>query len=146
MSRQYYLDSSVLVKKYITESGTPYITNLFSGNFLFYTSCIAYPEVYSVFNRLGRTGFLSSDKKSNLLEDFEKDWASIIVIDYGEDVHEAIPGIAERFFLSGGDSIHLACAAVLKSQGLDPAFLTSDLRLLNAASEYGFDAVNPAEK
>lgn len=146
MLKHYYLDSSILVKKFIEEDGTPFVQSIFLGHSIFYTSFLTYPEVHATLKRLHRTGSLGSDKKNEFLADLEKDWGGFTVIEYSETVHKSIPLITENYPLSGADAVHLAAAVFLKSHKIDLIFLSSDLRLLHAAKDEGFQTLNPSEK
>jgi len=46
-----YLDTSALIKRYIWESGSEQIRQVFRDNVMIITSKIAYAEIYAAFTR-----------------------------------------------------------------------------------------------
>jgi len=68
--RDYYADSSVLVKQHIQEVGTVWFTKLAANN-LIITSRISIVEVYSAFNRRVRENHLTRADYAQLVADFE---------------------------------------------------------------------------
>jgi hypothetical protein len=61
------------------------------------------------------------------------------------DVRRFVPKLTCQYHLRGADTIHLASAAYLQEAGLQLTFVVADIKLLNAARDYGIRTVNPTE-
>ena len=146
MHKPYYLDSSALVKRYVSEPGSAFIDNLFENNSSFFVSFLTYAEVYATLGRICRMGYLSSMKKNESIRDFEEDWQDLSIVDYSEVLRLSLPSLAERFPLTGADSIQLASAVSIRNNDIDLVFLTSDNKLFNAAEDFGLKVIDPSKK
>ncbi|MBI2336937.1 MAG: type II toxin-antitoxin system VapC family toxin [Deltaproteobacteria bacterium] len=138
----YYFDTSVLVKRYISESGSVEVDRLFREGSIF-TSVLTYAEIFSTFYRLHREGFLDAKQLKTQVLAFERDWQAIHVLELTFDVLTLIPELFKRYALRGADGVHLATALFLEEKEIEMKFIASDLRLIQAAKQSGLRIINP---
>ncbi|HEX5760985.1 MAG TPA: type II toxin-antitoxin system VapC family toxin [Thermoanaerobaculia bacterium] len=130
-----YLDTSSLVKLYVSEEGSDEVWRLVAEASLVATSVLAYPEARSAFARLRREQAVTAREAERLKADLEQDWPRYLALDVGEPVWRRAGDLAERHALRGFDSLHLASFLSLASAGLGEAvrFSAFDERLNVAA-------------
>ena len=130
-----YLDSSVLVKRYVKEQGSDRISaRILKGDRVF-TSWLSFAEVLAAFGRKDRQGELSFQQTKDR---FVSDWIlgySILELDVG--TLAAVPNLVERFPITGADAVHLSAALWLRDMcRLVPEFAAGDQILeLGSADE-----------
>lgn len=139
------MDSSALVKRYFTESGSDTVDKIFSQKPLILTSVLTYAEIYATVYRLYREGLLSTKQIQKLLAAFEEDWKIFAVIEFSMEIRKRIPTLTKDFPLRGADAVHLASAVMILERGISMQFLASDKKLLHAAEDYGFKVIDPTE-
>ena len=147
----YFLDSSALVKRYVTETGSAWIrdlTNLEARNPLI-VARITWVEVLSALARRQREGSLTPDDVTHAIRAFRYD------LNMQYQVSEADPALAEAAGdlvishpLRAYDAVQLASALRAQSNLARigaPAltFLTADDRLLAIAQIEGLHTDNP---
>lgn len=147
----YFLDSSALAKRYVTESGSAWIRSIFAIPFE-HTCLIAQitpVEVYSGAMRRVREGSVDIATASNLrlalLMHTEKQYQ---VVRLTPQVIWQAQEIIERHPLRAYDAVQLASAIMannrLRDAGLEPlVFLTSDQRLAHVADQTGLRTEDP---
>jgi uncharacterized protein len=130
-----YLDTSSLVKLYITEEGSDEARRLVAGASVVATSVVAYPEARSAFARLRREQAVSEREAELLKTDLDRDWPRYLALDVSESIWRRAGDLAERYALRGFDSLHLASYLSLFSADLgEPIqFSAFDDRLSAAA-------------
>lgn len=147
----FYADSSVLIKRHITETGTSWGQTLMdarSGNVIV-TSRISEVEVCSAFNRRVREGTLRTTDYANVASDFtvlaqtEYEFVEVTALLIGQAQQ-----LLERHPLRAYDAVQLASALIangtLTAAGLAAlTFLAADRRLLAAATAEGLATDNP---
>ena len=147
----YYADSSVLVKRHITEIGTPWVqalTDPVAGH-LFITSRASMVEVISALNRRQREGSLSTAEYDGIVMDFEALCATDYqLVELTEEVVAQARHLLEQHALRADDAVQLASAlltdAIVRANGETPlTFLAADDRLLTAAQLEGLAVDNP---
>jgi predicted nucleic acid-binding protein len=151
-----YLDSSVLVKRYVQEAGSALVNSRFESGEVIYTSMLSYAEVHSAIGRMYRDKQLNASEKNKLVEDFKSDWFfSLTVLELTTLTMIALPTLCEQHNLKAGDAIQLSAAIWLKNSILVHAkdfegsediveFGVSDHQLGDAALQCGFRIFNPA--
>jgi uncharacterized protein len=151
MNEIFYADSSVLVKRHVSETGSIWFQNLVlpTSNNLIITAKLSIVEVFSAFNRRRREATISQID----YDDFAKDFSTISKNEYHLlDLSDLIITESQRLLethpLRAGDSIQLATAIyarnMLQNSALpSPIFLASDNKLLDAAIAEGFTTDNP---
>lgn len=147
----YYIDSSVLVKRHIREIGTNWLQRLVdpvaSNNFT--TARISIIEVYSAFNRRIREGVLLLVDYATLRADFDALCANeYSLVELTAALSDKARLLLERHPLRAYDAVQLASALAtndtLFAAGLAPLpFLSADERLLAAARVEGLPIDNP---
>ncbi len=146
-----YLDTSGLVKRYMTETGSVWVRNLLDPmiGVDIYIAEITGVEVVSAVARRRRTGSLSTDAAANALRDFRHDLAhqylSIRITLLGISLAMAL---AEKHELRGYDAVQLAAALEVRNLALsagvaDIVFVSADMELNAAAVLEGLAVDNP---
>ncbi len=130
-----YLDTSSLVKVYITEAGSDEVHALVERAAVVATSRIAYPELRAALARRRRERTLRPTEFTIAKRAFEADWPRYVVVDVTSAICRDAGELAERYGLRGFDSVHLASfAEVVRGLGAAPArFSSFDDRLNRAA-------------
>lgn len=129
-----YLDTSALIKRFVTEKGSPLIQTIVTRKGPAATAKIAYAEVYAGLARKHREGRLSDSLYALSCRQFESDWQAYIRIDLQDEILLLARDLIQRHPLKGFDAIHLASALSLKrALGEEMTFAAADERLLRAA-------------
>jgi predicted nucleic acid-binding protein len=130
-----YLDTSSLVKLYVTEAGSDVVRQLVGEASVVATSTVAYAEARAAFARLRRDGGLTASKLAVAKQELEAQWPTYLVLEATETLCRAAGDLAERYALRGFDSIHLASfAEIARRAGVrDTRFSSFDDRLNQAA-------------
>ena len=128
-----YLDTSSLVKLYVTEPHSRLVRGWAEEAEILATCRVAYPEMISALNRRFRTGDLSKADYSRLVRTFAREWQHFAVIDFDEI--EA-GRLAETYGLRGFDAVHLSACIMLISSEAAPsvAFSSFDQKVNDAAA------------
>ncbi len=147
----YFFDSSALVKRFSTESGSAWVLGIVRpslNNFLAIAT-ITGAEVVSALTRKLRGGKLSQRQYDNAIRRFERNFTARY---FGADVTTTLVENAMRLVkkhgLRGYDSVQLAaCLAVAENRSflnLSPlTFVTADNDLNQAALAEGLTVENP---
>ena len=132
-----YLDTSSLVKLYVTETGSAIVRQLVGEANVVATSVVAYTETRAALARLRREGALTALKLTSAKREFEEQWPTYLTMDATDSLCQDAGELAERYGLRGFDSIHLASfAAVARRAGTDDLrFSSFDDRLNHAAQK-----------
>ncbi len=130
-----YLDTSSLVKLYVTETGSHAVRQLVGDANVVATSVVAYAETRATLARLRHEGVLTSSKLTSSKREFEEQWPTYLTLDATDSLCRAAGALAEQYSLRGFDSIHLASfAEVARRAGVDDTrFSSFDERLKHAA-------------
>lgn len=103
-----YLDTSSLVKLYVSEPGSDLVGQLVGGATVIATSVVAYAETRAALSRLRREGALSASNLASAKRDFEEQWPTYLTLEVTDSLCRAAGELAEKYRLRGFDSIHLA--------------------------------------
>jgi predicted nucleic acid-binding protein len=130
-----YLDTSSLVKLYVTGAGSEDVRRLVGDANVVATSVVAYAETRAALARLRREGALTTSKVTSARREFEEQWPTYLTLDATNSLCQTAGEFAEKYGLRGFDSIHLASfAEVARRAGADATrFSSSDDRLNVAA-------------
>lgn len=147
----YYFDSSALIKRYITETGSGWVRQLFPSphDALFITCRLTIPEIYSAFARRRREGTVSQDNYTTNIRAFDHDSMTIYrIIELTADVTHLSRRLLEQHPLRASDAVQLASALtanrLLVDAGLPPLlFLCGDNHLLDIAITEALTGDNP---
>jgi predicted nucleic acid-binding protein len=147
----YYFDSSAVVKKYVVESGTPWVLKLLkpsSANTV-YVSQLTAVEVISAFSRRLRAGQTSSVATQKFTFRFKRDLKTRLRIMMLTDsmVSDAM-NLSQDYGLRAYDAVQLATAMELNFRLIakrlpNPVFVSADIRLDRVAQFLGFTVEDP---
>ena len=130
-----YLDTSSLVKLYVTEAGTDVVSQLVAGANIVATSVVAYAETRAALARLRREGVLSATQLTAAKREFKEQWPTYLTLEATDSLCRAAGELAEKYRLRGFDSIHLASfAEVARRAGTDNTRFSSFDEQLNRAA------------
>ena len=130
-----YMDTSSLVKLYVTEAGSDAVRELVGDATVVATSVVAFAETRAALARLRRGGELTAAKLAFVKREFEGEWPAYLTIEVTDSLSRLAGDLAERYRLRGYDSIHLASFAdVARRAGArETRFSSFDDRLTQAA-------------
>jgi predicted nucleic acid-binding protein len=141
-----YLDTSALVKRFVSEAGSRQIQSLLAGAEPVASATIAYPELYSGLTRRHREGALSPPQYRLACRRFERDWMALVKVELGADILRLARRLIQRHALRAFDAIHLASALGLQQAANEPVtFVAADQRLLRAAGAERLTTVYPED-
>jgi predicted nucleic acid-binding protein len=146
----YYCDSSVLVKRHVSEVGSPWFSVLVDDqSAALFTAQISIVEVCSALNRLRESHFGVVEYQRMMAQVRFLFNVKYEVIELSDQIVTVACSLLERQPLRGFDAIHLAKALLVRDR-LDrlneptPTFLATDLNLLKAAAGEGLSTFNPS--
>src|SRR5262245_57001540 len=146
-----YLDSSALVKRYVQEIGSAWVstsTNSGSGNLL-YISPITGVEVVAAIARKARTGGISLVDATTALANFRADFpANFTLVEVTASLITEAMRLAEDHGLRAYDAMQLAGAVQMKNEraaaGLTlPVFVSAEISLNSSAQTEGLSIDDP---
>ncbi len=147
----YYLDSSALVKRYVAETGTDWVTQLCvpdAGHTLYTVRISGAEIVAALFLRARAGGAVVSDAQAAVTRLKTHLHSRYQVVEVTEHLVDRAMALAERRGLRGYDAVQLAAALELQSVrdsvALEPiVFVCADDRLNAAAIAEGLIVENP---
>lgn len=145
----YFLDTSALAKRYLTESGSTRIRRLLQGKAdVFYQTFIAPIEFASALYRRLRAGELTGGEVTILLRSYvAHSHQDYLLVPYSDALMTRAATLVARQALRTLDAVQLASALELRDrlplEELPLCFMAADDRLLNAAREEQLQAINP---
>lgn len=137
-----FLDTSALVKLYISEPGSQAMVRRLSDQ-LVALSPLVYAEAHATFARRQRENLVTTAETQQLVDSFESDWQTALQIPVSEEVLALVPKLCDQHPLRGADALQLASALMLHHQGVEVLFATNDQRLLGAARTEGLEVFDP---
>ena len=137
-----YLDTSSLVKLYVTESHSGLVRAWAEEAEIIATCRVAYPEMMSALNRRFKAGDLEKRDYDMLVKVFSGEWKRFVVLDFDEI---AAGRLVATYGLRGFDAVHLSAAELLRSSGNAPvvSFSSFDEKLNIAAAAEKFTVLHP---
>jgi predicted nucleic acid-binding protein len=137
-----YLDTSALIKFYITEKGSDLITSWVSLSRLEGTAMVTWAEIAATFAKGERSGAITKSVAQNGWQQFMKDWNSIIVIEVSEALIRQAGDLAWKHQLRGYDAMHLASTlSWQQSTGEPVTLITFDRQLWRAGKQEGLEVL-----
>jgi len=134
-----YFDTSALVKRYITEDGTPAICACWDEADVAVSCWLLYPEMLATFARKRQEGIIAAALIASAETAFRRDWLTLARVACDDALILRIDGLHARLSLRGADSTHLAAAITYRDlSGEDLAFACADAQLRTAARAEGF--------
>lgn len=147
----YFVDSSALVKRYITETGSTWILNLFDPalNNDVLIAAITSVEIVAAITRRARGGSISATDATATCNQFRSDLNSEYqVVEVTESIINSAMTLAEAHGLRGYDALQLAAGCEINTlciaNSLPPVtFVSADNELNTAAASEGLIIENP---
>ncbi len=141
--KNFYVDSSSLLKRYIEEAGSEEVQGIFQETPRIFVSWLTYSECVATFGRLHRTNFIRSEEYEYLVDSFVNDWQGFEVNRETEQLEPIITSLVTRFGLRGADAVQLACAVFLMERDIHLKFVCSDRSLANVAKDAKLKVMTP---
>jgi predicted nucleic acid-binding protein len=141
-----FVDTSVLVKLYISEPGSERMHETAAQEVRIAASLLAFAEIHATFARRRREELLLDPELKELQLRFAEDWEELMQVPVGAEILAFVPGLCNRHPLRGADAVHLASALLLRQEGLEVLFACSDSSLLAAATAEGLAIFDPVQK
>ncbi|MGH9353102.1 MAG: type II toxin-antitoxin system VapC family toxin [Terriglobia bacterium] len=133
-----YLDTSALIKLYVTEEHSADVQKAAVTAASLATSVLAYVETCAAFSRLRREKFLTGSQHDLARGRFIADWSDLRRVEATETQLARAAELAEAFALRAYDSVHLAAADYLARVAGEPVlFACYDAALNKAARVLG---------
>jgi predicted nucleic acid-binding protein len=131
----YYLDTSTLVKGYVSEIGSTWVTALIdpAAKHDLYTVRLTGPEMIAALHRKARTGQITMADASFAATNFFDDWLKRYqILEVSVWTSDRAMTLAMKYPLRGYDAVHLAAALeasrVYQAHQLPPlTFVSADL-------------------
>jgi uncharacterized protein len=136
-----YLDTSALVKLYVTESGSTTVLTAVAHADLLATHLIAWVELRAALARKRALGEMDADRHAAIVADMEADWVRFNIVRVDEPLVFRAGELAERHSLRGYDAVHLAAAERSRLAALPLRFACFDRALTAAAATLGMDVL-----
>jgi uncharacterized protein len=151
MVNAYFLDTSALVKRYMTEIGAGWIEAISNPelNNEILLARVTWVETLSAFARLHRESKINSSLLAQTINVFKSDWESQYqIVEVERSDYERAGELIQYHPLRAYDSIQLTCAlkiysAFAKSGLRSFTFVSADKRLIIAAQAEGITVENP---
>lgn len=147
----YFLDSSAIVKRYVSEIGHAWITNLCDpaqGHDLFIAQ-VALTEVVATLCRKAREAAISVADRDTLIDSFRQDSLSAyVILAVTSETYTYAGDLCRAHTLRAYDAVQLASALALRDEAAasnapTPTFLCADNALLRIARAEGLSVENP---
>ncbi len=135
-----YLDSSALVKRYVSEPGSDQVLQAFATAEAVGTAVISCAEVSAALAKAARFGLLTLEQALSAYKVFRGEWVDFIRLQLTEFSIERAADLAWEHGLRGFDSVQLAAAATWQ-EALDAPvnLMTFDRQLWTAAKAVGLE-------
>lgn len=140
----HYLDTSVLVKRYIQEAGSTEVRALFRQGRHLATARVAHAEIAATLARLCREGHLNTGARDAIFARIEPDLSVMTIVEIRPSLLRTVPPLVTRRPLRGYDALHLAAALSLRNQGVPVDFWAADKNLTDAARAEGLRVIQPS--
>ncbi|HAL47776.1 MAG: type II toxin-antitoxin system VapC family toxin [SAR202 cluster bacterium] len=148
----FLLDSSAVIKRYRTESGSQVVAQLLANppsTDRFYISYLTLLEFTSAIWRLVKGNRITETSADNVLSSFRADVRQLFrVWALDEEVVGSAINVAEQYRLRSGDAIQLATALILSrlQPRPQPVMVSADRELLEASNAAGLTVLDPVEE
>ncbi len=147
----YFLDTSAIIKRYISEQGQAWILSLCNPaqSHELYISQAALIEVVAAICRRAREQSISIAERDRLITVFRQDSKeSYNIWPVTTDLHHAAGDLCRSHRLRAYDAVQLACVLALRqytstNQAPEPFFVCADTDLLDVAGVEGLQVENP---
>jgi len=149
----YYLDASAIVKRYLPETGSQWVSALWrrTGTVSLFSAAVVNVEVVCALSRAQREGRIGMKRRNESAALFVLEAQRILQsIATSAQILQSAHHLALRYPLRAYDAVHLATALELVQRLLPfgvsiPIFVSADTNLLAAARAEGLMIENPSE-
>ncbi|MHB1981131.1 MAG: type II toxin-antitoxin system VapC family toxin [Sulfobacillus sp.] len=139
-----YLDTSALIKLYVSEEGSSLVSEAVNSAERVATSRVAYAEARAALAMAARLGRITETERATAVAVFRADWRLYSVVNVSQPLVELAAELAEAKGLRGFDAIHLASSILIMQGTVEPVcFMAYDRALLLAASDMGLTVRGP---
>jgi predicted nucleic acid-binding protein len=128
-----YLDSSAIVKLYVTETGSEEVKTLLKEADIVGTALISRAEVVAAFAKAIRAGLLPETQASAAVQVFRSQWPDFARIQVTEATTSRAESLAWSHGLRGYDAVHLASALSWQEALGEPVTMATFDRKMHAA-------------
>ena len=136
----YFLDTSALVKRYLSEPGSTEVRRLFARQRTVAASRLAHPELVASTVRMWREGRLAQARRDEILAEIPVCLAQLdLVVEVRGPLLTQTTELLLRRALRAYDAVQLGSALQLKASGAVD-FWSADARLVDAARAEGLRA------
>jgi hypothetical protein len=145
----YFLDTSALAKRYLTESGSLRVRRLLDGKAdVFYQAFLTPVELASALYRRLREREITSEELAVMLQAYvTHSHQDYLLVSYSHALMERSAALLAHHALRALDAVQLASALELKdslpAEELPVSFLSADERLIESARREHLQARNP---
>jgi uncharacterized protein len=147
----YFLDSSALVKRYVSEAGSLWVIQLLDPALKhnIFIAAIASVEMIAAISRRARSGSLTAQAASTICSQIKADLTTDFeIIEITEMVISSAMQLAETYQLRGYDAVQLAAAVAVNQLCIahnltSVIFISADHELNAAAGREGLTIENP---
>ena len=144
----YFLETTAFARLFVQDKGTEELIRIMNntddnGKLI---SAAAPLEVYAAIRRRERAGDIPNEQANEALEILRLEAARMVQQPLNPAVLEAARQLIDRQpTLRTGDAMQLGAALVAREMmhGIDITFVSTDARLLEAATSEGFQTLNP---
>jgi predicted nucleic acid-binding protein len=137
-----FFDTSALIKRYITETGSKKVDELLDAAESIVISPVTKIETFSTINRLLMEKVISEKNYELLKSNIDYDFKDFEALSLSKKLQERAIELVEKHRLKTLDSIQLA--ACLHRRKIW-SFIVSDLKLKRAAQAEGLEVIDPTE-
>ncbi len=140
-----YLDSSSLVKRYVSEARSQEVSDAISAAEAVATVVVTRAEISAALAKAVRMEALTPEEALASLQAFRQEWSDFVRVPATELVITRADTLAWEHGLRGYDAVHLSAASVWRDSMVEAVMLsTFDRRLWAAAKAIGL-IVHPAD-
>ena len=138
-----YLDTSALLKRYVTEAESETVIAKMDEAIAIATALITRTEVAAALSKAQRETRISTRESQRAEQEFLEDWADFGRVPVTEELADSAAQLAWTRELRAYDAVQLAaalkCQSILARYGQDTVFACFDKDLCRAASTEGLE-------
>jgi hypothetical protein len=139
-----FIDTSALIKRYISEDGSEQVDNLMDSAIEIIVSPVTKIECISTIKRLLTEKLITSKEFNDIKNDILYDFQYFNVIRMNDRVENTAIKLIEKYQLKTLDAIQLSSCCITYPEYLN--FVACDNKLINAANREKLTIINPLNK
>lgn len=144
----YFFDSSALVKRYLTETGTNWVRQVVAprtGNRIFIAHITPIEMVSGLARKQREAGISARTMQAAMLLIDRHAHRDYVVVRFSDQVEQQAKVLLTTYPLRAYDAVQLASAMIINQQltGTGLIFVSGDVRLLNVVAREGLPSDNP---